>query len=132
MLWGQFGMQSKRTTAVLHLSSVRTDWIKAIFYLGGAESFISSSFVKLYFQTRKDIPFAPAVAWWRIASLQGPWKTTRERCVLDYKSSCCFSCLIWNQNSVSVFEQGFDSCRDTLPDPLPNPSIGWDKDMMTV
>lgn len=56
-------MQVMQTSAVFYLSGDRLVWIKAIFYLDEAEYFIASSSVKLYFQTRQDIPFAPAAAW---------------------------------------------------------------------
>lgn len=50
---GKLGMQVKQTSAVLYPFGVRLVRIKAIYYL--------------YFQTRQDITFAPAVAWWRLA-----------------------------------------------------------------
>lgn len=57
-----------------------------------------------------------AVAWWWPVFIKTLENYTRDTCIILTKG-LMLSHLIWNQNTACVFEQGFDSCTDTLPDP---------------
>lgn len=92
----------------------------------------SSSPVKSYFQKGQDIPICTSCCLVTASFPQGPWKATKEGCVLYCQSSCCFL-VSFEIRTVRVYlNKALIHAQTHSMIPLLNPSIGWDKDMMTI
>lgn len=63
---------------------------------------------------------------------QGPWKTTKGGCVLYYQSSWCFLVSFEIRTVRLYLNKALIHAQTHSLIPLLNPSIGWDKDTLTI